>query len=278
MKSLSFLAVFVMLPLLAGYAGAPKAEPQYARLVRGELRVLESGTTISRHKIVASADKVNGRGLTIAGTDPDRPLTGVTIQDCMIQGDGDDALSVSGNCRRIKIVRTRVMGLYQWPDATDYSRANKCFLAEGTQYYPDWLTVSDSSFAGGFRCPLIVGGVFRFERSYFGPSRRNVWTRPVGDIVDCEFVVQIGMKVAGGDNPWSDSQSVFVRPLCIEEPKANSLYFSGCTLTVLDSTGKVIRSGPASGNDLCRLWTQPDMVGVDKDIPQETFRTAPNRK
>jgi len=261
--------------------GATTTEPKYARLVRGELCVWESGTVISRHKIVASADTTNGRGLTIAGADRAKPMTGVTIRDCMIQGDGDDALSIWGNVRRVTIERTRVIGLHQWPDATDFSRVNKCFTAGADPdwpdpAYPDWFTVRDSTFGGGFRCPHIRGGTFRFERCSFGPSRRNELIRPRGDFVGCEFTVQVGMKVQGGPNPWADSQARFVRPLLLTEPKPDSLYFEACSIRVIDATGAVIRSGPASGAELCRLNVGGSLVGADADVPLSTFRRTPN--
>lgn len=254
--------------------GVPTTEPTYARLIRGELCVWSPKQTIANHKICAGPDHVDGRGLTICGDHA--PLADITAQDCLIQGDGDDALSVSGDCRRIKIRRVHVMGARQWPDPLDFRFVNKCCLFEGRAMYPDWLTVTDSSFDGGFRCPAIEGGVFRIERCWFGPSRRNELVNAVGDFIDTEFVVQVGMRVKDGDNPWADSMDKFVRPLCCKGDCR--LYFKGCVLTVLDAAGQIIRSGPATGPELCRLRTQENMVGLDPDAPATMFVAKPNRR
>lgn len=263
------------------YRGAPNVEPDYRQLVMGEYKPMTSGQTLSRMKIVAGPDKADGRGLTIASP-PGGSLTDITVNDCMIQSNGDDGICLWGNVQRIRLNRSWGIGRYQWPDPLDYTRTLKCFIAgadpdQPDPNYPDWFKACDCSFMGGFRCPKITGGVFRFERCYFGPSRRNVLTRATGDFVNCDFVVQVGMKTGPGDNNWSDSASVFVRPLCLEQPKPNSLYFKGCTLTVLDATGAVIRTGPADGPALCRMLVDGP-VGSDVDVAANVFRSKANRK
>lgn len=269
----------------AVHRGAPDTEPAYQRLVRGELLPWESRQVFARYKVVASDDTTNGRGLTIAGADPNNPLTGVTVRDCMIQGDGDDAFLVWGAAKGIRVRRTWVQGLHQYLDPLNFANVNKCFTAGADPEwpdpaYPDWFRVSDCTLGGGFRCPHIRGGTFRFLRTTFGPSRRNELIRPRGDFVNCNFTVQVGMHVSGGPNPWSDSETVFVRPLIVTGPQPDSLYFSGCTLTVLNPDNSVlIQDVPATGPDLCRL--NPDdgtsLVGLDLSCPSDVFRAKPNR-
>ena len=244
-------------------------------LVRGELK-LTKPQKLADAKIVAGPDLTDGRGLTIVAS-------GIDVRNCMVQSNGDDGACIWGPVSGITIRDCVFMGVHQWPDASDYSRVNKCFVAGDDPENPDpshpnWFTVRDCRFGGGFRAPCIRGGTFEFRDCWFGPSRRNVLTRPRGNFVNCEFVVQVGMKTAGGPNNWSDSADVFVRPLCVEEPLPDSLRFSGCKLTVLGPDGVAISSRPATGSELCRLLDPKaeTLVGSNVDVPATTFRKTLN--
>lgn len=246
-------------------------------LVRGEL-VVSKPQKLENIKIVAGPDTTDGRGLTIASSD-------VSVRDCMVQSNGDDGVCIWGQLHGITLRGCEFIGLHQWPDPLDFSRVNKCFIAgddpdKPDPSHPNWFTVRDCKLGGGFRSPLIRGGTFEFRDCRFGPSRRNVLARPRGNFVNCEFVVQVGMRTAGGPNNWSDSADVFVRPLLLQEPMPDSLRFSGCTLTVLGPDGAVISSRAVSGPDLCRLYDPKaeTHVGSNIDVPREVFRKTLNTR
>ncbi len=264
------------------YRGAPNVFPLIRAVVKGELKP-QVGQVLRNMHLIAGPDTRDGKALTIGSDDPAKPLTGVSVIDCVVQSDGDDGICPAWNyAHGIRLLRVHVRGKYQG-DNLDFTRTNKCFIAgadpeKPAPNYPDWLTATDCSFWGGYRCPHIRGGVFKFERCYFGPSRRNDLADAVGDFVNCDFVVQVGMKTGPGTNNWSDSANGFVRPLClIGQCK---LYFKGCTLTVLDAQGNVIQYGPASGPELCRSHP-PDgtsTVGWNGDADPSNFVAKPNRK
>ncbi len=261
--------------------GAPTEEPPYRLIVKGEFKP-QVGQTVRNAKFIAGPDTQDGKALTIGSDDQAKPLTDVKVYDCMIQSDGDDGCSIWNYAYRIRFLRCHFRGKYQ-NDNLDFTRTNKCFIAGADDDKPDpnyssWFTATYCSFWGGYRSPHIYGGVFKFDRCYFGPSRRNNLRRAKGDFIDCDFVTQIGMHTGPGDNNWSDSESVFVRPLCLIGQC--SLYFRGCTLTVLDSNGDVISKVPAGGPDLCRSYP-PDgtsTVGWDGDADPSNFVTRPNRR
>ena len=249
-------------------------EPKYSRVVKGELSLRESGIIISRHKIVAGPDTVDGRGLVIGGDDPKKPLSGIRVRDCMVQSNGDDGCCIWGAVKKVKIERCQIIGKFQYPNFYDYRFVNKCFLAGADPdwpdpNYPDWFTVSDSILGGGYRSPKIRGGTFRFNTVTFYPSRRNELTRPRGDFVNCTFQTQINMRVQGGPNPYCDSEKEVVAPLLLVEPMPNSLYFKDCTHIILDRDGHVLSNQPASGPELCRLW-------FNEPVDPAVFRKEPN--
>lgn len=264
------------------YRGAPNAFPPIRAVVKGEFKP-QVGQTLRNLHFIAGPDTRDGKALTIGSDDPAKPLTDVKVYDCVVQSDGDDGICPAWNyAHGIRLLRVHVLGKYQ-NEKLDFTRTNKCFIAgadpeKPAPNYPDWLTATDCSFMGGYRCPHIRGGIFKFERCYFGPSRRNDLTDAVGDFVNCDFVTQVGMKTGPGTNNWSDSANGFVRPLCLIGQCR--LYFKGCTLTVLDAQGNVIQYGPASGPELCRSYPPVGTSTVDwnGDADPSNFVGKANRK
>ena len=261
-------------------------EPDYTLLVRGELCVWQSYTTIAYYKIVAGDDKVNGRGLTIGSDDPANPIHDVYVYATMIQSSGDDGACVWNYAHDIHYDNCWFFHRSTWPDRNDYRFANKCFVAGAdpdlpTPSYFTWWTASHCLYNGGFRSPAIRGGRFQIDKSLVLQSRRNVWTEATGNVVDTDFFVQYPMQVRGGDNPWADSWTRPVRPILLKRPIPEGLYFSGCRLFTLDGDGKVITARFASGSELCRLAPPgagdncEGCVDSDLDVPASMFRTTP---